>query len=218
MPRRRTVIVTVLCALLAGACVFAWLAGLGRSVPAVRDEPMPEAAQAVFPEARNFRQGRNQCGPYAAAAFAYAVGKTDARPENYVARLPWKLPRGYTHPHALEALLRSEGVPVRAYALSGLTEDGRVRFLRREIADGKPVILLVHLYGYQHYVTVLGYDAAAGTFAIYDPLHERGSGALTADANGELPGNRTFTERALLDAWAGGGIAGFYRGYALSVL
>ncbi len=69
-----------------------------------------------------------------------------------------------------------------------------------------------------HYVTVLGYDRNADTFAIYDSWHPQGSDGLTLDNNGTQPGNRELLRDDLLDFWRGGGVGPFYRWYGIAVV
>jgi hypothetical protein len=159
----------------------------------------------------NARQGANQCGPYAAAM---ALGNTDAA--DMVEALPWTLPGGYTHPRALEKLIARMSAHAIAYDAGSLSDDEKAVFLREKLAAGSPVILLTRMYGYQHYVTLLGYDDSG--FFVYDPVFTRGDEGRTIDENGNAPGNRTMASADLLADWSGGGIAGAYTWYALVVV
>ncbi len=192
--------------------------GLFRHTPKITSSDIPSQFSLRVATDSNFRQGPNQCGPYAAAIFVNTFKPTaDVQPELFVEQLPWKLPGGYTHPRALESLIRKRGLKVQAFDAGSLSDEEKIRFLRQQIASGLPVILLTYMYDYQHYITLLGYDAAQGDFSVYDPVFTRGETRMTVDENGERPGNRNITDAQLLSDWSKGGIAGFYSWYLLSV-
>lgn len=193
-----------------------YLLGLTRSKAVIMHKHIPAAAALQFPSAANFRQGPNQCGPYSAAAFAHALTGKPALPEDMVKQLPWKLPRGYTHPKALESLLSKQDVQMEAFNVGSLSDEEKKIFLREQLSMKKPVILLVHMYGYQHYIVLLGYDSSKDIFHVYDPVFTRGETGMTVDENGDSAGNRDIEWQQLLAPWSEGGIAGFYTWYALT--
>lgn len=194
-------------------CVFfaSWYAfGLFRTSASVaRTVEIPTSV--ALEGGPNVRQGPNQCGPYAAAM---ALGNIDAA--DMVKALPWTLPGAYTHPRALEKLIARMSAHAIAYNAGSLPDDEKALFLREKLAAGSPVILLTHMYGYQHYVTLLGYDDSG--FFVYDPVFTRGDEGRTIDENGNAPGNRTIANADLLADWSGGGIVGAYTWYALVVV
>lgn len=200
--------------ILAGAFYFL---GLFRSTPLLESPyDIPIRFSLSVPSASNFRQGPNQCGPYSAAMLLSAVQSAAVHPAQLAKQLPWKLPRGYTHPRALESLIHQQGVQVRSYDAGPLTNEQKIQFLHQQLASGHPVILLTLMYGYQHYITLLGYDTSGEEFFVYDPVFTRGNAGMTLDANGGLPGNRNIGNANLLLDWSHGGIAGFYTWYMLS--
>src|SRR3989344_421482 len=187
--------------------------GIFRTEPILSKNEIPRQTALPVPAESNFRQGPNQCGPYAAAIFLRSL-EEEITPEDMVIELPWKLPRGYTHPQALESLIEKQGFETTAYNAGALTNEEKIQFLRQTLAKGSPVILLTYMYGYQHYITLLGYDEES--FAIYDPVFTRGAEGMTIDENGSLSGNRSIRKEELISHWSQGGIAGFYRWYALA--
>lgn len=200
--------------IIAGAVYFL---GLFRHTPKMSASDIPSQFFLRVAANSNFRQGPNQCGPYAAAMFINTFKPTtDVQSERFVEELPWKLPGGYTHPRALESLIRKQGLHVQAFNAGALADEEKISFLRQQISSGLPVILLTYMYDYQHYITLLGYDAAQGEFSVYDPVFTRGETGMTADENGERPGNRNIADGQLLSDWSKGGIAGFYTWYLLS--
>lgn len=219
MKYKKTFITTglVLVALVFIGAVYFF--GLFRTHATVTSTDVPNHFFLRVASGSNFRQGPNQCGPYAAAFFVHAFKPTeDVQPQRFVEELPWKLPGGYTHPRALESLLRKHGLAIEAFNASLLNDEQKIHFLQQKISSGFPVILLTYMYGYQHYITLLGYDDVKGEFAVYDPIFTRGETGMTVDENGGLPGNRNISDTRLLSDWSKGGIAGLYEWYLLSVV
>jgi len=177
---------------------------------------LPVEATLTYSTEHNYRQGYNQCGPYSAAAALRAL-KQNIEPATTVADLPWRLPRDYTHPWALESLLESQGANVQAYNISSLHDDEIISFIQSTIYAGQPLIILTNLHGYQHYVTLLGYDDTTNTIDVYDPAHTKLKEGYTTDDNGLRPGNISMAYSELINYWRGGGVLGFYKGYGLVV-
>ncbi len=201
-------------------CGAVYFLGLFRSTPELGSSDIPPQFSLKVASDSNFRQGTNQCGPFAAAMFVHTFKSgADNDPLRAVTELPWKLPGGYTHPRALESLIRSRihGLTVQGYDAGLLNDEQKIRFLQQQISSGSPVILLTYMYDYQHYITLLGYDADQEEFYVYDPVFSRGETGMTLDENGELPGNRNIAHTQLLSDWSKGGVAGFYTWYLLSV-
>ena len=170
-----------------------------------------------LPVEQNLRQGVNECGPYSAAAAIAAVTAAFTDPHELSATTPWRLSNGGTLPWGMTAVLRSHRLSPRAFTVHRLSDDDRVHVIASELHQGHPVILLGRKEGVLHYVTVLGYDRDADTFAVYDPWHPQGNDGLTIDDNGSQPGNRALSRTELLDFWRGGGVGMFYRWYAIVV-
>jgi len=217
MRRKRMFIAAIPILILFIAIGTVYSLGLFRSTPTLTSSEIPKQYMLEVASRSNFRQGLNQCGPYSAAIFLNTFKPTAAiQPTQFVEQLPWKLPGGYTHPRALESLIRKQGVQVQAYNVGALSDEEKIEFLHQQIASGLPVILLTYMYDYQHYITLLGYDAVKEEFFVYDPVFTRGDAGMTVDENGELPGNRNISDTQLLSDWSHGGIAGFYTWYLLT--
>lgn len=216
MKKKKTIIVAGIVFLAVLFCGAVYFLGVFRSTPVLMSSQVPEK-YSLNVTSSNFRQGPNQCGPYAAAMFLNRFKPTDdVPPERFVEELPWKLPGGYTHPRALESLIRKQGIQVQSYDAAALSNEEKIQFLHQQISFGFPVILLTYMYGYQHYITLLGYDAAKEELFVYDPVFTRGDVDMTVDENGELPGNRNISNTQLLSDWSNGGIVGFYSWYLLT--
>ena len=168
-----------------------------------------------YPTNFNYRQNVNECGPYAVGAVARVILNEDIDSQEMVDRLPWKLPRGYTHPWALEKLLKSMGIATMSYSTKKLSASEKQRFLMQELRNGLPIILLVKMYGYQHYVVLLGFNGNTNEFYIYDPVYTRGEDGYTIDDNDDKPGNTTIYWNDLYARWDEGGVFGLFDWYAL---
>ncbi|MEK7623792.1 MAG: hypothetical protein AAB408_03950 [Patescibacteria group bacterium] len=174
---------------------------------------LPPAVMMAYPSEYNFRQTPNACGPYNTAAVVRTLSGQDVSSEEFARAIDWKIPRFGTHPFGLEKQLEKHGIHVESYSLRSLAKEERIIFLKQQLAEKRPVILLVERHGYEHYVTLFGYDH--DVFFIYDSAHDRGSEGMTKDDNGVLPGNITLSSDTLLAEWAKGGVLGFYTWYAL---
>lgn len=99
--------------------------------------------------------------------------------------------------------------------LKNLSDENKIDFLREQLSQKKPTIILGGRENYQHYITIFGFDRSKNEFYIYDSLFDKGDKDLTKDSNGDLPGNRTYSSDELLNFWRRGGMYGFYTWYAI---
>ena len=115
----------------------------------------------------------------------------------------------------MEKLLNEKGILIDIPNVKGLPDCEKLDYLRFELSQKHPVILLGQQKNYEHYITLLGFDKKKDEFYIYDSLFEKKEEGSTEDDNGELPGNRTFSSDELLSFWQGGGMYGLYNWYAI---
>lgn len=179
----------------------------------VEQAPQEPTYTIPYETAWNYRQSVNACGPYSVAAVMRALGDSAVTSEELATTL-WRPYRGYTLPITMVSALQERGFTVDQRLVS-MPDAEKTRWLRRKLAQGSPVIVLIRQGGALHYVTLLGYTEQA--FYVYDSLQPRGEGDLTVDANGDLSGNVTWTDEELLTQWNAGGLFGFYRSYAMVV-
>lgn len=194
-----------------------WLAVALHRPTAPIDTDLPATVMATYAPEWNYRQGRNECGPFSAAAAIRALGGDDVSSSTIVSHTPWRLRNGYTAPWGVEEVVKRYELSTKDYSVARLSDDKKIAALQTQIAQGNVAILLGEIHGVQHFITVLGYDLPTGTFLVYDPLLDAGDTGMTVDNNGDLPGNNTMSEQELLAFWNAGGIKGFFRGYLLSV-
>lgn len=172
---------------------------------------IPSGATLPYQTTWNYRQSANACGPYSAAAVLRVLTRQDISSEDISHTTPWRY-HGYTLPFGITQTLRSHGIIAHEFIITGSGEE-KLAWLRSQIAQTKPVILLGRKEGLLHYVTILGYQD--DQFHLYDSLEEKGERNLTLDLNSELPGNETWTSQALLSFWQKGGVAGLYQYLAI---
>jgi uncharacterized protein YvpB len=95
------------------------------------------------------------------------------------------------------------------------SDDNKVHWLKNQIDNGNPVILLVKVKNIQHYFTVIGYDENG--FMLYDSLQEKQdeNSRRTIIDREEYAGNRYYTHNELIALWNKGGYKIFFRNWAV---
>ncbi len=205
-------------------CLGVWL----MLYSSVRYEPLPDtlpaeawppgfAALTEFPA-----QGPNQCGAYSLALALH--GLTGQEPDRsalvneLVEVVSWSEALTGARPWTLVDAVRTRQLGEQGCSASDVPEARRLDLVRKHLAAGRPVILLLEsARGIQHYVLALGYYP--GHVALYDPAADRTAApdGQTLDLNGTLAGNRSLTEGQLLALWARGGALGLFRWWYLPV-
>lgn len=175
----------------------------------------PRSALIPFESSLNFRQSYNDCGPFSAKAAINAVKKKNIPIKELKANLKWRLKNNYTLPVGVEGLLKKYGIKVQTINLARSNDDERIAYLKKQLMRGSPIILLIGIGRYQHYITLLGYNSQG--FIIYDSLLKASekSKIHTVDLNGSLPGNNILSRAELLKSWSKGGMYGLYRYYGI---
>lgn len=163
----------------------------------------------------NFRQTVNGCGPFSAAAVVRALTDREIDSKEFDKSMRWRLRDGGTLPMGMEKQLKEHGISVEIPEVSRLTDEQKISLLQENLSQNKPIIVLGQTKDYEHYITLFGFDTSKDEFYIYDSFHDKEKEGYTKDDNGDLPGNRTFTSKELLDFWRGGGMYGFYNWYAI---
>jgi hypothetical protein len=75
---------------------------------------------------------------------------------------------------------------------------GNVETLKRRLAKGEPIIVLIgQIYRWQHYMTLVGYKSDKKELYFYDSKKKY-------DENGKLSGNRTLKQDYFLKLWDNG--------------
>jgi len=170
-----------------------------------------------YPSGFNYRQTTNDCGPYNTAAVVRAIKKIEVDSQKFAEEIEWRLPNKYTLPWGLEKQLKENEIAIEKPNLRFLSDKEKISFLQQQLSQKKPIIILGETDGFEHYITVFGFDSSKDEFYVYDSLNDKNPTleGLTKDDNADFPGNKTFTSKELLDFWRGGGMYGIYRWYAI---
>ena len=170
-----------------------------------------------YPSKYNYRQTINDCGPFNTSAVIRALKGEDNDPQFYVKKMTWRLPNKYTIPWGLENQLNESGISTEVVQLKTLSDDEKIIFLKERLSQKKPIIILGGRDNYEHYLTLFGFDSNNEQFYIYDSLFKKNDTVegLTVDDNYELPGNRNYTNKELLNFWENGGMYGLFQWYAI---
>lgn len=170
-----------------------------------------------YPSESNYRQTGNDCGPFSTAAVVRALKKDEVDSQTFAEEIGWRLPNNYTLPWGLEEQLKKNDITIEKPNLKFLSDKERILFLQQRLSRERPIVILGEIDGFEHYITVFGFDSSKDEFYVYDSLNDKDPiiDGLTKDDNTNLPGNRTFTSKDMLDFWRGGGMYGLYKWYAI---
>ena len=189
---------------------------LFRPIPVIDDMKIFTSASLSYPSEYNYIQTYNDCAPFNVAAVIRVLTNENVSSAEFAKTIGWRLKNKYTLPMGLEDQLKENNITIEVPNLLSLTENERIIYLKEQLSSDHPVILLIGIDGFQHYITLLGFDSVKREFYFYDSIYKAGEVGLTIDDNGESPGNRTFTTQDLLDHWSKGGMYGMYKWYVLS--
>lgn len=188
------------------------------NIPSTIDKNQIKAISLIdYPSEFNYRQTANDCGPYNTAAVVRALKKDDVDSRIFAEEIRWRLPNKYTLPWGLEEQLEENGIAIEKPNLKFLSDEEKILFLQQQLSQKRPIIVLGEIDGFEHYITVFGFDSSKDEFYVYDSLNDKDPiiDGLTKDDNSNLPGNRTFTSKDLLNFWRDGGMYGLYKWYAI---
>jgi len=187
--------------------------------PDVDQSLIKESASISYPSAYNYRQTRNDCGPFNVAAVVRALKEENIDSATFSQEIGWRLPNKYTLPWGLENQLQENGINVEKPNFNLLADDEKITLIKQYISNKIPVIILGERDKYEHYLTILGFNADKDEYYIYDSLQAASldQQGMTTDENGRNPGNATLNSSELLDFWRGGGMYGLWKWYGLVV-
>lgn len=174
----------------------------------------PAVQLIEYPSEYNYSQSYNDCGPFNTAAVVRALTHKNVSSKEFAETIEGRIQYNYTLPTGLEKQLKENGINVETHDLSDLSDENKINYLKYQLYLGKPVILLIKWEGYQHYITLFGYDS--DEFYVYNSLQTIAEEpGFTIDENGQLPGNMNISKDELLKVWSEGGLMGQYKWYAL---
>ena len=161
------------------------------------------------------RQTVNNCAPYAVMAAINILKGKIVDPEELAEETDWRMIKNLTFPQGLINLLHKYEIKTKEYGLRFYKSDEKINWLKNQIDNRFPVILLVKVKHIQHYFTIVGYDA--GGFMIYDSLQEKISpeSRQTQTDNKDYAGNRYYKQDELISLWNDGGYLLGFRNWAV---
>lgn len=192
-----------------------YFAFFNKPIAVVDQSQLMASALIPYSSEYNFRQTINDCGPFNVAAVVRALTGEEVDSAEFAEMIEWRLPNKYTLPWGMEKQLEAYGITVEIPNVKDLLDNEKLEYLRSELSQQHPAIILGQQENYEHYITLFGFDVKEDVFYVYDPLFEKEKEGFTKDDNGELPGNRIFSSEELLSFWHGGGMYGLYKWYAI---
>jgi len=161
------------------------------------------------------RQTLNNCAPYAVMGVINILKKEIKDPEILVKETKWRIIKNLTFPQGLINLLHKYNIKTKEYSLKIYSNNNKIIWLKNQIDNGNPIILLVKVKNIQHYFTVIGYDENG--FMLYDSLQEKQNENIrkTIIDKEEYMGNRYYKNNELINLWNNGGYKIFFRNWAI---
>jgi len=189
----------------------------GTTTPTIDRGQIKSSSLISYQTEFNYRQTANDCGPFNVAAVVRALKNKGVDSNQFANEIKWRLPNEYTLPRGLKKQLKQNKITVEIPNLKVLSDEDKIHLLRQQLSQGKPIIILGEINGYEHYITIFGFDASKNEFYVYDSAHDADDAILelTKDDNSSLPGNKTLLTIELLDFWRNGGMYGIYNWYAI---
>lgn len=189
----------------------------GGAKPEINITAVKENATIDYPAEFNYRQTKNDCGPFNVAAIIRALTGKNVSSTLFAQEIGWRLPNKYTLPWGLESQLKNHGISIEKPDFKSLSDDEKITFIQENLSMGRPIIILGERDNYEHYITLLGFDSDKDQYYIYDSLQASSSEqkTMTTDENAFLPGNKTIKSGELLDFWRGGGMYGLWKWYGV---
>jgi hypothetical protein len=162
-----------------------------------------------------YRQTLNNCAPYAVMGVINILTKEIKDPEILAKETKWRIIKNLTFPQGLINLLHRYNIKTKEYCLKIYSNNNKIIWLKNQIDNGNPIILLVKVKNIQHYFTVIGYDENG--FMLYDSLQEKQNENTrkTIIDKEEYMGNRYYTNNELINLWNKGGYKIFFKNWAI---
>ncbi|MDR1315734.1 MAG: C39 family peptidase [Spirochaetales bacterium] len=162
-----------------------------------------------------YRQTLNNCAPYAVMGVLNILTEEIKDPEILAQETGWRIIKNLTFPQGLIGLLHKYEIGTREYSLKLYSNNEKIQWLKNQIDNETPVILLVKVKNIQHYFTVIGYDRNG--FMLYDSLQEKENedSRKTIIDKKEYAGNRYYKNDEIIELWNNGGYKIFFRNWAV---
>ena len=113
---------------------------------------LPDWVALPFPPKYNFYQTKNDCGPYSVLAVTNFYGLNKRINEILDDFKDYRLKNNYSLPAGLENALVKSGLKIEVDMFYFRDNNFRIESIKSDLAAGRPVIILVGIKNYQHYL------------------------------------------------------------------
>ncbi|MDR2783609.1 MAG: C39 family peptidase [Treponema sp.] len=162
-----------------------------------------------------YRQTLNNCAPYAVMGVINIVTGETKDPEALAKETNWRIIKNLTFPQGIIDLLHKYKIQTKEYSLKLYSDNEKIMWLKNQVDNGTPIILLVKVKNIQHYFTIIGYDENG--FMLYDSLQEKenNDSRKTIIDKKEYAGNKYYKGAEIIELWNNGGYKIFFRNWAV---
>ena len=207
----------VLISIITLCCVFISLIFFGRTLPSrinLKDINNKESYLNINKDLF-YRQTINNCGPYSVMAVINVLTDENEDPEKLSKEIKWRIYKNLTFPQGVIDLLRKYKISTKEKVLKNCTDAEKVTWLKNNIENGTPVILLIKIHHILHYITVVGYNEKG--FMLYDSMQNKlkENQRKTVIDKDCVTGNRFYTNEELIGLWNDGGYKIFFKNWAI---
>jgi hypothetical protein len=161
------------------------------------------------------RQSFNDCVPYSVMGVINILKGEKIDPEILVKETKWRIMNNLTFPQGVIDLLHKYKIKTKEYSLKLYSTNDKIMWLKNNIDNRNPIILLVKDRSVQHCFTVIGYDENG--FMLYDSIQEiiNINSRSTIKDRIDYMGNRYYKNAELIRLWDNGGYKIFFRNWAV---
>ena len=162
-----------------------------------------------------YRQTINNCGPYSVMAVINILTDANEDPEKLSKEIKWRIYKNLTFPQGVIDLLKKYKISTEEKVLKSCTDVEKITWLKNNIENGTPIILLIRIHHVLHYVTVVGYNEKG--FMLYDSMQAKlkENPRKTVIDKDCVTGNRFYTNEELIGLWNDGGYKIFFKNWAI---
>lgn len=92
-------------------------------------------------------------------------------PEELSKEMKWRIYKNLTFPQGVVDLLHKYNIKTQEAVLKNKSSEEKISWLKSNIENGTPIVLLIKIHHILHYVTVVGYNNEG--FMLYDSMQDK---------------------------------------------
>lgn len=181
----------------------------------IDSDDIPASYNISYDPSFFYKQWKNECWPYSVSAVQRIINNEQVDSKYVNTIVPYRLIKWTTLPEWLEKYLHTQWISTVRLDLDAISQEQKVQYLKHQISNNNPIIILWDTDLYQHYFTIIGYDTINNEWYIYDSLQKEWDNWLTIDSNWDQPWNLTMTNDQFFKFRSGWWKFGLYSYYAL---